>query len=467
MSIIRATKKLIDTSKAKPQPEPALTTAQEEVGVWFAQLLSSSFQGKFFVLYTHKPSLMCVLAKGKTIQTTFSVFSERLEKLLTRFSFPKPFIDYMLNYSTKDYVVCKTKDRQQMGYINSICAQLDARFYDYENFDGIDVDEEENILMAYLHSIDSKKQGQYFTPIDYWNNFFAGNAVFKDKFDDKKHKSVVKLKDGFEDFTREEKLESENALLKLKLETEFGAVTGDGSFEGKLALENQWLNYIYNFEKMHKDANLITIHEALGKPEFKEASTFTPAELKREIKKVVTKLAKKSVAIDFLNAYDDVTIYDFLTKELVLQQIDDVRMPGLMQSFIYEDFHPNHESDLERASEDFIANILVRDARASLHEGEFYKTLSIDGKEVTLDEFKEIITIKVEEINPSELKDIKVLHVEYDLELAKATVKVQFVCMADNLIGKRSKITQNLQLDFVYDLGYWYITSVLFLADSK
>ncbi len=460
MSIIRATQKLLKSSRIKPQPAPEINSAKEEVGVWFAQLVSSSFPGKFYVLYVHKPSMICILVPGKTIQSTFQNYNVRLMMLLKRFSYPDPFIDYMLKHTVNPYVVCKTNDRKLLAYMNGLVVYLKDRFYTYDEYDSIDLDLEENLLMTYPYSVGNKSNQHYFTSEDYWNNFFAEKNYLFDRYHGDPKTSVVRLRDGFEDFTKEEKLESENALLKLKLETEFGAKLSDETFGGRRALENQWLNYLYSFEKLHKDAKVISIHEYIGKPHVKGAEELTEVELRRELKKFITKLSRYSINVDFITDYDDLVKYKFITEELLAMQIEDIRMPGLVQNFIYEEFHPNHAFDLRNFTEDFVNDFIEQQLETRFYEGEFAGVVILNGKELTFEEFKDEMNKIVEQLKPSKIRAITIVSEDFEVSegIGEAKVVGSFVYSRSKITGKL--FTQTFELGYKYDQGYWFISAV-------
>jgi hypothetical protein len=54
-------------------------------------------------------------------------------------------------------------------------------------------------------------------------------------------------------------------------------------------------------------------------------------------------LAEYGVYVDFLYEVDTTEMYCFVTEELLDEEIDDVRIPGLQCHFVYEEFHPNDE----------------------------------------------------------------------------------------------------------------------------
>lgn len=78
----------------------------------------------------------------------------------------------------------------------------------------------------------------------------------------------MKEKDKVSGLTGRENLKTENELLKIKLTAEFGMKDMKSDLPDEL--ENEWLNYIYDFEKLHKDAKEISVYERLGNPECKK-----------------------------------------------------------------------------------------------------------------------------------------------------------------------------------------------------
>ena len=65
-------------------------------------------------------------------------------------------------------------------------------------------------------------------------------------------------------------------------------------------------------------------------------------------------MEEKWIVVDYLVEYPIRLKYEFLTEELFLHESSMFSMPGMTTHYIYEEFHPNHEYDIRRYSEDFI-----------------------------------------------------------------------------------------------------------------
>lgn len=164
---LHCTKKLLNTSRLAG---PLLNTAKGESQLmhnWYVTLSGSGFAGKFFVVYCHQPSLLTIIVPGKTIKKTFDEFKIRLLNLLTRFEFPKYFINLEMK-QTEEFVVGKTNSRTMLAYINEINYHNEWRLKKFSSYDTIDLIVVENMIMDMLYSVKGKKD--YITPTKYWES---------------------------------------------------------------------------------------------------------------------------------------------------------------------------------------------------------------------------------------------------------------------------------------------------------
>lgn len=166
------------------------------------------------------------------------------------------------------------------------------------------------------------------------------------------------MKNNLQGDPSNEDLTFENELLKLKLQAEFGMQTHGASPDLSPDFENMWLNNIYAFEAQLKDAKRIKIFDALGSPSFKKVDELTDEEASKALATLELLMTKRGIALDRCCDYDPRIIYRFITEELFQREMDDIRIPGMMWHFIYEEFHPNHDYDLRRYAERFIRNLL-------------------------------------------------------------------------------------------------------------
>jgi hypothetical protein len=114
MIIIHAVQKLLNTSKQKPALFVSEASVNQHLHSWYAKLLSTGFAGKLLVMYVHEPSLLTVLTKGKTINSTLPQFYARLPQLLARTNFKPEFISTEMKLVKDGYVVSKTNSKSML-----------------------------------------------------------------------------------------------------------------------------------------------------------------------------------------------------------------------------------------------------------------------------------------------------------------------------------------------------------------
>lgn len=355
MIIVRATQKLLNMQRLKPEILDTTISNQTVFGEWYANTITSSFKGKSLVIYVHQPSLVTIVVPGKTIKKTFTDFAKRFQNLLTRFSFPAAFIEKQMS-AFENSIITKTDSRKMLGYMNSITDLLITRMYSYENFEEIDLEEEENILMEYVHGNGKDK---YFQPNYYWGNYFLGEDPLGNFIRNNQDKNPIQLIPNENKLSRTEDLHMENQLMKLQIEDILGGkIMGGNELQLPAEIENLFLKNIIEFEKQSKNTERIEIQNLLGKHHFKPIEELNPKQLKSALNKAIQLLNKKNIQIDFLAQYSDETKYKFITEELIHEEAQMMNMPGMVMHFIYEEFHPNNEFDIKNRIKHFFFTLI-------------------------------------------------------------------------------------------------------------
>lgn len=153
-----------------------------------------------------------------------------------------------------------------------------------------------------------------------------------------------------------ENLRLENDILKIKLNAEYGMKSGNTCADLDPQIENDFLRYIENFEKSYADCKTITVAEKLGNPVYLNPDTMDDDEFKREIRRFMELLEKNNLVLNVnYGPYPDSDIYRFIVEELLPLEIDDINVAGMRTNFIYEEFHPNHEADINNRCVEFLA----------------------------------------------------------------------------------------------------------------
>lgn len=168
------------------------------------------------------------------------------------------------------------------------------------------------------------------------------------------------------DLDPEENIRLENQIKKLTLELS-GAKFMTSQLEGQdlpPEVESKMLDYILEFDKIQKTAKMISIGTLLKNPKFKNELDLSEVELKKELEKVQKKLFKHGIAIMSVKPVEDRIMYNFLTGEFLSIEVHETHLNGIIRQFIYEEFCPNIELDIERAIFKFnqdVFNINTRD----------------------------------------------------------------------------------------------------------
>lgn len=142
----------------------------------------------------------------------------------------------------------------------------------------------------------------------------------------------------------EEEIRDENDFLKMKLMLEQGAVFG--SAEGlPAAVENEFLNYIVEFEKQAANPIRTTVFKKIGCPEnFPKVETIPEAEIDTHWEKLDDYMQEHGVSLGCCSPnVDSRELYRFATEELFNLEVSDVNIPGMICGFIYDEFYPDHK----------------------------------------------------------------------------------------------------------------------------
>lgn len=221
--------------------------------------------------------------------------------------------------------------------------------------------------------------------------------------------------------TRQEMIKAENAILRLRLKLEHGVETGEMSAL-PLDVENQWLKSVYAFEQQYKNSKKTKVYDYLGRPQFVKAELLTQELITQELKRLEVIMENNGIRLDCLGSYDDEKIYRFITEELFEHPMNDMRIPDMTLHFTYEEFHPNHELDLERDSADFIAAVYSREWDDEFDAIKIAPTVRFRGKIYTNPEVSSIIQAFQEAHAPLKVTHLSIGKMSIAEDLSKAKV---------------------------------------------
>ncbi len=187
--------------------------------------------------------------------------------------------------------------------------------------------------------------------------------------------------------TNKSDLQFENEFRKAKLIAETGAFFFE---EEKISpeLEKEFLDYIEYFNRQAHERELISVYDFIGKPEFR--NDLKDGEIKDALDHLLDYMYEKNISLTTLAEVSDKELYRFITEELFLYEIDNIRMTGMTHCFTYEDFHPNHVYDITHSTEEFINHIFNGDPEDT-HFVYSPAFTALSGKQVSEHQLKYII----------------------------------------------------------------------------
>ena len=161
--------------------------------------------------------------------------------------------------------------------------------------------------------------------------------------------------------TYKDLIRQENEITKLKIQAEFGLMLSDNS-ELNPAIENIWLNQILDYERSMIDSKKITIAELINNPTCKAIEEINNDEITGELQKLMELLRFKNIVVESVDGVSDREMYRFIINELFQTKTEENYPRNMIVCYIYEEFHPNDEADIERRALEFIEFFSEKDA---------------------------------------------------------------------------------------------------------
>jgi hypothetical protein len=184
----------------------------------------------------------------------------------------------------------------------------------------------------------------------------------------------------------EENIRLENELLKLKMQAELGAAFGTvpGMESLPPELERQFLEQIIAFHQQREENPPVLLREYLGHPVFRPAAELSAGELESEWRRLQKLYEDKGLGVDFLAEYPVALRYDFMASELMQEEV--APLPGWR--FIYEEFHPNHDYDQRRRTEEFMSGFFGGGLNEFFMSGQ---VVTDDDRQIPLEEAQQLL----------------------------------------------------------------------------
>jgi len=261
-----------------------------------------------------------------------------------------------------------------------------------------------------------------------------------------------------------EKLSEENEFLKLKMMAEFG---GEFFSDSPVPpeVENMFLKQIQKIQRAHAQAETITIFELIGEPEFPPVKSLGKKEVKKQLKTLLATLEKKKITLNFYPTVPLEELYRFITEELFLHKVENMKLKGWRLHFNYEDFYPNPEMDIA---------VVVNDAATLIFEKEQIPLNFIfnedfkdeNGLQCEFEEFLDRINFFHASFEKAKIEDIH--SIEFTLyEDKKSAYEKVFVTVKTQAAKRKRYVEQVFEVDLwltLHETGQWQINRLNFFA---
>jgi hypothetical protein len=179
--------------------------------------------------------------------------------------------------------------------------------------------------------------------------------------------------------------------------------------------ENQWLDYILDFERQFEQAKSITVRERIGNPPIQPLRDLPLYALGEAVTALLELLAAHGIAVDFLGDVDDLEAYRYLTEELLDEEMDDIRIEGMMTHFTYS----TPENDVEMWVESFVLDVFTQDREYFLPGLEKQPLFNAQGEPITAAQFQQTIEAVWHRLPPTNKVEIKPIVTQVEEEEAK------------------------------------------------
>ena len=260
----------------------------------------------------------------------------------------------------------------------------------------------------------------------------------------------------------DDELRASNELLKLRLEREHGMRYYESNNGLSPELENKWLRYICDHEELFKHCGRISVYDYIDRPPFTAFENLESKNITAELERLLSVMRSHGIQLDCMCEYDDSIIYRFVTTELFGVEMDNIRMPGLINHFTYEDFHMNNQYEIERIGIDLIKSIYNHEWRAEYDSVWIGAAVKCNGILHDFHSFSSLITQFQQRYSFLEIRELHVNEVSVDEMNGRGQVDARLVYLSEPHYSVREQLKGDCVLNFQKDSqsGYWNVVEI-------
>lgn len=219
---------------------------------------------------------------------------------------------------------------------------------------------------------------------------------------------------------------------KDKLRTEYGMEFEYTNPGLSPEVENEWLDYALEFERQFERVGYITVRERIGNPPIQPLSDLPPNVAGEAVTVLLDLLAAHGIAVDFLGDVDELEAYRYLTEELLDEEMDDIRIEGMMTHFTYS----TPEYDVQMWVESFVWDLFTHEKEYFLPGLASQPLFNAQGEPITATQFQQTIEAVWECLPPTNKVAVRPTVTQVDGDEAKVWAIVSWNDGLQKLTGQ-------------------------------
>lgn len=195
---------------------------------------------------------------------------------------------------------------------------------------------------------------------------------------------------------------------KEKLRDEYGMEFEYVESQLSPEIENEWLDYLLEFERQFEQEKLTTIRERIGNPGLQPLSDLPLDQVGEAVEALVELLAAYEIAIDFLGDITDAEVYRYLTEELLDEETDDIRIEGMTTHFTFT----TPEYDVQRWVDIFVRDVLTHEKKYFLPGLTKQPHFNAQGEPIAAEQIQQMVEAVWERLPPTNQVEVKPITTE-------------------------------------------------------
>lgn len=261
---------------------------------------------------------------------------------------------------------------------------------------------------------------------------------------------------------KQEYLQFEKEVRQLKEIAECNALdlfySIKNKFSGHSEKEAAALAKLYMMDNSEELAGQVSIYEFIGSPPFIPSELLSNAQLQFQVDYLIGCLEQNQIFLEFPDSLDNRDLYDFILQELFSEMIDNVRIPGCIAHYDYEEFYPDPHQTVETIACSFLSDVLNSDAPIEycpFAADEFEYKNELIPSELFIEKlisFRELFSFL-------RVNSMCVDNLEINEDNAEVSIEAEYHYMLHGSNEKETAST-SVKLKLVQEDEFWYVYSV-------